>query len=78
MDIEFLLYYLQTDKVINSEEVEDINSEKTPLLQVQKLLSLIGTKPAEDYINFLTALDRNGQRDVSRIFSNNSVTGNIL
>ena len=65
IDIEFVPDHLLSSNVLSSEERVDIITLDTPLLQVQKMLSLITMKPAEDFDWFLEALQKSGQSHLS-------------
>jgi len=75
IDVQRLLPQLVDDDVINSEEMNNITSEKSREGQTQRLLYCIETKSAQDYDHFLDALDKTGQTGVSRYLRNNSIPG---
>jgi len=72
IDMQYLVTYLSTNDVISAVQMKDINSPETCLCPVQKLLSLIAIKSAEDFHRFLEALEQTGQGHVAAVLINNN------
>ena len=66
----FLVCCCNTFKVINRPEKEDIEAELTSTRQNQKLLSVLSRKSAEQFQQFLAALDKTDQHHIT-----NKLTG---
>jgi len=60
-----LLAHLQDSGVLGMREKEDIEAEPTSTRQNQKLLSVLSRKSAEQFQQFLAALDKTDQHHIT-------------
>jgi len=71
LDVKYsgLVAHLYAGRVVSADEAQDIGAEQTSFRANEKLLSVLSRKSAEQFQQFLDALDICGQRHVRDVIT---------